>query len=400
MRKNSVSILLVFPMLVLHSIANGTTFKGEVQGRYNDYAKAPLFSEQSDRLRQYSLATTLDYNSQISRNADINASLFGRYHPEADKSWRGDVRELKLSYYASSLEVSGGMLMERWGVLEAFSPVDILNPRDRIEDFQGDIKQGIPGGKLSWLLDSGRVDAWLLPYSREERLAEGKDRFRTSTFAFSDAEFEEGQHALSSAVRISQMSESVEFAVSYYNGHARSPYFTPNLDGVGTVITLQPNYAQIEQTGFELLWVKGQILMKLESIYRSIGDDDFMGLGIGLEREFPRIGSGKNALTLYGEYYYDGRKSASSTSLTPFQNDMFLGLRLARNNLNSTEYELRFTHDLDYESTFWDLRAKTRIKQQWYIEASLYKFVHVDNDPALTSFASDSRLEVNVILGF
>jgi len=192
----------------------------------------------------------------------------------------------------------------------------------------------------------------------------------------------------------------VEFAVSYYNDHARSPYFTPNLDGVGTVITLQSNYAQIEQTGFELLWVKGQILMKLESIYRSIGDDDFMGLGIGLEREFPRIGSGKNALTLYGEYYYDGRKSASSTPLTPFQNDMFLGLRLAQNNLNSTEYELRFTHDLDHESTFWDLRAKTRIKRQWFIEASLYKFVHVDNDPALTSFASDSRLDVNVILGF
>ena len=400
MRKNSVSILLVFPMLVLHSIANGTTLKGEVQGRYNDYAKDSLFSEQSDRLRQYSLATTLDYNGQINRNIDINASFFGRYHPAADQSWRGDVRELKLSYYASSLEVSGGILMERWGVLEAFSPVDILNPRDRIEDFQGDIKQGIPGGKLSWLFDSGRIDAWLLPDSREERLAEGKDRFRTSTFAFSDAEFEKGQHALSSAVRISQMSESVEFAVSYYNGHARSPYFTPNLDGIGNVITLQPNYTQIEQTGFELLWVKGQILMKLESIYRSIDDDDFMGLGIGLEREFPRIGSGKNALTLYGEYYYDGRKSASSTPLTPFQNDMFLGLRLAQNNLNSTEYELRFTHDLDYESTFWDLRAKTRIKRQWFIEASLYKFVHVDNDPALTSFASDSRLEVNVMLGF
>lgn len=400
MGKSNVFILSVFSMITLCSLANGATFKGEIEGRYDYYAKDSLFNEQSDRREQYSLATALDYNGQISRDIDITMSVFGRYHPEADKYWRGDVRELRLSYYASQLEVSGGMLMERWGVLEAFSPVDILNPRDRVEDFQGDVKLGIPGGRLSWLLDSGRVDVWLLPYSREERLAEGKDRFRTSAIMLSDAEFENGQNKLSSAVRVSQILETMEFAVSYYNGHARSPYFVPNLDGVGNVIALQPNYARIEQAGFELLWVRGQILVKLESIYRSTGDDDFTGLGIGLEREFPRIGSAKNSLTLYGEYYYDGRESDRISPLTPFQNDVFLGFRLALNDLRSTEYELRFTRDLDYDSTFWDVRAKTRIKQQWFIEASLYKFVHVDADPALRSFTSDSRLAVNVILGF
>jgi len=384
MKKGHASVLLVFLMLTLYSTANGATFKGEVEGRYEYYAEAPLFSEQSDGQSQYALATTLDYNGQINRNTDINVSVFGRYHPAANKSGRGDVRELALSYYASQLEMSGGMLMERWGVLEAFSPVDILNPRDRVEDFQGDIKQGIPGGRISWLLDN---------------LSEGKDRFRNSAFAYSDAEFEKGQNTLSSAVRVSQMLASLEFAVSYYKGHARSPYFTPNLEEVG-VITLQPNYARIEQAGFELLWIKGQLLAKLESVYRSTDDENFTGLGIGLEREFPRIGSSKNALTLYGEYYYDGRKSGSSSPITPFQNDIFLGLRLAVNDLNSTEYELRLTRDLDYDSTFWDLRAKTRIKHQWFVEANLYKFSHVDNDPALKSFASDSRLGLSVMLGF
>lgn len=400
MKKGHASILLVFWMLALYSTANGATFKGEVEGRYEYYAEAPLFSEQSDRQSQYALVTTLDYNGQINRNTDFNVSVFGRYHPAANKSGRGDVRELALSYYASQLEMSGGMLMERWGVLEAFSPVDILNPRDRVEDFQGDIKQGIPGGRLSWLLDNGRADVWLLPYSREERLAERKDRFRNSAFAYSDAEFEKGQNTLSSAVRISQMLASLEFAVSYYKGHAQSPYFTPNLDGIAHVITLQPNYAWIEQAGLELLWIKGQLLVKLESTYRSTSDDNFTGLGIGLEREFPRMGSSKNALTLYGEYYYDGRKSDSSSPITPFQNDIFLGLRLAVNDLNSTEYELRLTRDLDYDSTLWDLRAKARIKHQWFVEANLYKFSHVDNDPALKSFASDSRFVLSVMLGF
>ncbi|NOX92724.1 MAG: hypothetical protein GXP18_09840 [Gammaproteobacteria bacterium] len=387
-------------MVVLHTIANGATLKGEIEGRYDNFAEDSLFNEQSVRQEQYSLATTLNYHRQVNRDVDINISVFGRYHPEANEPWRGDVRELKWSHYASPFEISGGVLMERWGVLEAFSPVDILNPRDRVEDFQGDIKQGIPGGKLSWLLGDGGIDIWFLPYSREERLAEGKDRFRTSAFAFSDAEFEKGQYTLSSAIRISQMLESVELAISYYNGHVRSPYFTPVLDGAGNAISLQPNYAWAEQTGLELLWVRGQLLAKLESIYRSSDEGDFLGLGIGLEREFPRIISTRGSLTLYGEYYYDERESDRSFPLTPFQNDIFLGFRLAQNNLSSTVYEVRLTYDLDYESTFWDLRVKTRIKRQWLIEASLYKFSHVDNDPALRSFASDSRFAVNIILGF
>ncbi len=400
MWKNNVSALLVFLMVVPHSVATGMIFRGTVEGRYNHYTKDPLFSEQSDRDNQYSIAISLDYNDQINRAIDINMSIFGRYHPEANKTRRSDVRELILSYYASQFEVSGGVLMEHWGVLEAFSPVDILNPRDRIEDFQGGIKLGIPGGKLSWLLDAGRVDVWLLPYSREERLSEGKDRFRTSALAFSDAEFEKGQNAFSTAMRISQMLASMEFAVSYYYGHTRSPYFKLNRDAVGNVISLQPNYSRINQAGFELLWVKGPLITKLESIYRSTDDDNFLALGIGLEREFPRIGLSKKSLTLYGEYYYDGRKADNRSPLAPFQNDIFLGFRLAMNNLSSTVYELRFTHDLDHNSSLWDLRARTQIKQHWFIEASLYKFSHVENDPALQSFTSDSRLEVNMILRF
>lgn len=394
------SFIFVLFATTLYSMASEAALKGEVEGRYDYFAEDPLFGQQSDQQSQYSLATTLDYTDQVGRDVDINMSVFGRYHSDANKSWQGDIRELKLAYYASAFEVSGGVLMERWGLLEAFSPVDILNPKDRVEDYQGNIKRGIPGGKISYLLDYGRVDVWLLPYSREERVAEGKDRYRTLPYALADAEFEKGQTALSSAIRISQMLESVEFAVSYFNGHARTPYYTPNFDGVGNVTSLQPNYARIDQVGAELLWVRGQLLVKLESIYRSTNNDNFMGLGVGLEREFPRIGLAKSSLTLYGEFYYDERKTDASSPVTPFQNDVFLGLRLAKNNLRSTEYQVRFTRDLDNDSTLWDFRAKTRIQRQWFIEANLYKFINVDDDLALKSFTSDSGLEVNVILGF
>lgn len=399
MRGNAVSAFLFAAMLMLHTIAAGSTLRGEIEARFNYYEKAQLFADQSHQRTHYSLATTLDYTGQISRDIEADISIFGRYYPEADKVRQGDIRELRLSYYNLPVEIYAGILMERWGVLEAFSPLEILNPRDRVENFRGDIKLGIPGGKISYLHDSGKIAMWLLPYGREARLAEGTDRFRTSAFAFSDGVFEEGQNALSSAIRISQILDTVEFSLSYYKGHARSPYFTANLDEVGT-ITLQPYYAQIEQAGFELLWIKGQLLVKLESIYSSSDSGDFIGFGTGMEYEFPRFGLGKTSLTLYGEYYYDNRELARNFSLTAFQNDIFLGLRLARNNLSSTEYQVRFTHDLENYSIVWDLRAKTRIKQQWFIEAILDKFVHVNQDPALTSFASDSRVTVNVVLGF
>ncbi|MCF6338460.1 MAG: hypothetical protein L3J84_11005, partial [Gammaproteobacteria bacterium] len=62
MRKSSISLLLAFSMMTLCAWASGATFKGEVAGRYDYYAKNSLFSEQADRQGQYSLATALDYN--------------------------------------------------------------------------------------------------------------------------------------------------------------------------------------------------------------------------------------------------------------------------------------------------------------------------------------------------
>jgi hypothetical protein len=76
-------------------------------------------------------------------------------------------------------------------------------------------------------------------------------------------------------------------------------------------------------------------------------------------------------LGLLAEYLYDGRES---TLQTPFQNDLFLGLRLALNDAQSTDAIAGLVVDLEQDSLFWRLEASRRLGQDWTLGLELQGF--------------------------
>ena len=70
------------------------------------------------------------------------------------------------------------------------------------------------------------------------------------------------------------------------------------------------------------------------------------------------------------------------------------------NDVNGTEFQIRFTRDLEYDSTLLDLRASRRLNSNWSLEAKLYGFLNVEDDPALNAFRDDHRLQLNLIRRF
>jgi hypothetical protein len=376
------------------------SLRGKLETRLDYYPDTPVYPDQSSADLQPALALGLEMHENLSRNITSRVSLFGRFNPHAEQQFTGDVREAWLGYYGENSEFYAGMLMERWGELEAENIVDILNPRDAVEDFQGDVKLGIPGLKASYLGEEFQLDAWLLPYARPRRLAEGKDRFRITALPLREAEFESGRNHLSAAVRLSTVQGNLEAAVAHYYGHARNPWFQLQTDAVGRPDALIPTYDLINQTSLELLWVRGHALWKLEALHNAGPEDDFFALGLGVEREIPRLWDTRTSLTLYAEGYYDGREASPMLPLAPFQRDVFLGARLAMNDIRSTEYQVRITHDLEYTSTLLDLRAARRLNSEWSMQAVLYAFLNVEDDPALVTFRDDHRIELKFIRNF
>jgi hypothetical protein len=375
-------------------------FRGGVEARFDYFPDVPLFNRQSSEQSQPSLAAELNWRHSFNRKLRTAVDVFGKYHPRAEDDYFADVREAWLGFDNGSTSLRVGQLMERWGVLEAENIVDIINPRDAVEDFQGDVKLGIPGALWSHSAEQGEVSFWLLPYSRGRRLAEGKDRFRNLPLPIAAPEFEQGNWHPSAALRASWLHSDFELAASHVYGHSRMPGFDLIFDPLGQATQFRPIYDLINQTNIELLWLRGHSLFKLESFYQSGAGDRFFAFGGGVEREIPRLFNSNAALTLYLEAYYDDRKETLSVPLSAFQQDVFVGARLALNDVHSTEFQARVTYDTDYRSAFVDLRAERRINRVWAMETTIYSFLNGEDDPALSGFRDDHRIQIKLIRSF
>ena len=400
LRRTVVCAVGALAGIALTGAAGAASLSGALEARYSHYEDNALYVDQANALSQFSLAAEVTYQHELSRDAEFTTVLYAKQAAHAEKEHRADIRELSATLYQGPQEYSIGVLMEKWGVLEAHNPIDSFNPKDILEDYQGSVKLGVPGLKYTSLFNQGRLDLWLLPYSREAKLPQGKERFRVAPLPYSDAVFDGGKNRLGFATRYSHMFNNSEAALSFTKSHARSPYFSPLFDGNGALVALQPHYTRVEQLAGELLHINGQNLLKIESLYQRNEFDNFFGMGIGVEHELPSIHKSKSALTLYGEYYYDDRNINVNVPITAFQNDLFLGARFALNDLNSTEFQARYTYDLDSHSTNWSLLAEQRIGQSWFIDATLNYLSNVGSDTALKAFANDSNITINLTYGF
>ncbi|GJL54714.1 MAG: hypothetical protein NPIRA02_18460 [Nitrospirales bacterium] len=385
--------------LYVPTIAQGE-IRGNLEIRGEYFPDGPKFPKQSTKRWQPIVAGEFQWQDEFFDAMSSKVSVFGKYHPFADRELTGDIREGWIGYLGASSELKAGMLNERWGRLEAESIVDILNPRDAFEDFQGDVNLGVPGVSFSYLSDQVQYSFWVLPYSRARRLARGKDRFRLTELPLRDENFSHGRAYPSAAGRITTFLGDVEVGLSHFYGHVRFPSFEVVLDAVGRPLGLRPQYDIINQSSVDVLWVQGHTLWKLESFYQVGPEDHFFAVAAGVEREFPSIAGSKKSLTLFAEGYYDDRSTSFSVPFTPFQRDVFVGARVSLNDFASTEFQIRFTHDWKHESTLVDVRAQRRLDRVWGVEGSVNLFVNAQQDPALGGFREDHRFQIKLIRSF
>ncbi|MEL7451622.1 MAG: hypothetical protein AAFN78_20600, partial [Pseudomonadota bacterium] len=227
--------------LMLAGLCNGAV-NGTVTARVEAFPQEPVSQDGSAGDLQLAMTTTLDAQRSVGENSAVALSVFGKFHPQADRDHTLDFREAWFAHYGDSTEWRVGLVTERWGTLEAFNLVDVINPRDAVEDFQGGVRRGVPAVSATWLGDAATVTAWWLPYSRERRLARGEDRYRTLPLPLAEAQFEDGQRHDSLALRASTILGDTEVAVSHFYGHERMPRFEPVIDERGIPVALTPHY--------------------------------------------------------------------------------------------------------------------------------------------------------------
>jgi len=345
------------PQIQMQAHANEFEMRGniEVQGRF--FNQDPLFPRQHNE--QLSIAAAPEFywnwNDGMDSFEFIPSARVDQHDTERTHI---DIRELSWVHVGDDWETRIGIRRDFWGVTEFQHLVDVINQSDSVEDIDNEDKLGQPMVNLSLVKDWGIVDFYFLPYFRERTFAGPEGRPGIPFINTDDALYESSKEEkhLDWAVRWSHSVDNLDFALSWFEGTSREPIFVASLLPTG-VPQLSPFYQQISQLGIELQYSGDAAIWKLESIHNQNNLEDFWALQAGVEYTQYGIFESNADLGWLVEYGWDERgKQGGST----FQSDIFIGNRLALNDIQSTEVLFGFSYDLDFKSTSVLMEANRR----------------------------------------
>jgi len=177
---------------------------------------------------------------------------------------------------------------------------------------------------------------------------------------------------------------------------SRDPRFLPDVPGgeaardallgvlfagvAGTIpdgIALVPVYDVIDQTGIDLQVTSGGWLWKLEAINRSGQGDRYAALTGGVEYTFANMAATGIDLGILTEYAFDER---DERALTPLEDDIFVGARLAFNDVSNTQVLGGAAIDRESGASFLNVEASRRVGDRWTVDVEFRGFVNVPPD--------------------
>ncbi|MEO1653995.1 MAG: hypothetical protein AAFU64_10645, partial [Bacteroidota bacterium] len=337
-----------------------------------------------------SLAARPEYSLESANGQhNFKVALFGRWDQHDDHRTHLDVRELYYQWVKGNLELSIGAKKVFWGVTESVHLVDIINQTDQVESFDGEQKLGQPMLQLSYLTNFGTFDFFYLPFARKRQFPDQGGRLRFPEVIerddlLIDSDIEEWHPSF--ALRWSHYFGPIDLGISHFYGVGREPLFNGLNPETGN---LNLFYPIINQTGLDFQATTGPWLWKMESIYRQAEAQDFVALDLGLEYTFGNIASSGIDLGLVAEYLFDSRDELAFSSLA---NDVFGGIRLAFNDVQSTDFLVGAIVDLEEGTTFFSLEGSRRIGQSWKAEVELRNFFNVSPQEFANFFRQDDFL--------
>ena len=329
----------------------------ELQSRF--FARDALWPGQASQAAQVAIAATAELrwrNAEGDQRASIIPYL--RWDSLDDERSLVDLGEAYWAWQGDSLELLAGVNTVFWGVAESVHLVDIVNQTDAAGDIDGEDKLGQPMVNLAWQQDWGMISAYVMPYFRERNYPGVDGRLRTPLPVDSDrpvyeSSREEGHVDL--ALRYSHFIGDVDIGLSVFSGTSREPRLVPAEDAP----VLLPHYDQVDQFGVDLQYTRDAWLWKLEAIARNGYSETFAAAVGGFEYTFYQVGQSAADVGVLLEYQYDGRNELEP--FTTADNDVFVGARLALNDVQDTSLLAGLAYDTVTGETFFNVEAERRI---------------------------------------
>jgi hypothetical protein len=366
-----------------------------------NFLHPPTFPQQeSHRILPSLLLQPEFYYDWPNGNDSLTVVPMARLDSSDDQRQHFDLRELNWLHAAPRWDLLVGVGKVFWGVTEARNLVDVINQTDQVEDLDGDDKLGQPMVRLALIQDWGTLSFFAMPYFRERTFRGEKGRLRAPFVWDTDnTQFESSLEEWHPdfAARGSHALGDWDVALGYFRGTSREPRFTLHIRDDGQ-LRLVPVYDQVDQVGLELQWTVEAWLWKLEAISRWGHGEHFSAAVAGFEYSFFGLFGTALDLGLVAEYLYDGRSAAAPG--TPFDNDVFVGGRLAFNDVGSTSILAGVIVDDQSGSMLATVEASRRLGDRWTVEVESLSFFDVPPTGLLYGVHRDDYVQIRLSFFF
>ena len=376
------------------AVAGEFELTGQVSGELRFFPQAPQFPGQFHVI-QPSVAIEPEFLWQSEdRNHQATFIPFARVDGRDGARTHGDIREAYWRYIGDDWELLAGVNREFFGVTESRHLINIVNQIDQVEDVDEEDFLGEPMVNLAVQRDFGRFSLFVMPGVRERTFPGSSGRLRTPLPVDEDAarfESELGRASVDVLGRYSHFIGDWDVGLYYFYGTGREPRLLPNATGT----TLIPFYDQIHQLGVDVQYTTGAWLWKFEGLAREGQGEPFGAFVGGFEYTLYQIFESDADLGLLSEVLYDGRDPGGAPP-TPFDNDLFLGARLAVNDVQDTSVLAGTVIDLDDGTTSIRVEAERRLGDVWKLGVEIQFVAHAAADNLLATLDQDDFILVRL----
>ncbi len=395
-----VSYFIFFVLFLAQgqAFASEGRWSGNVSLEWRGFLRSPLDSDQHGNNASLSFQPEY-YREWNNGRQTFHFTPFIRLDDGDQERSHIDLRELSWTHVSDNWELLAGVSKVYWGVAESLHLVDIINQTDLIESPDGEEKLGQPMIKLTLVNDWGDLDLFILPGFRERNFPGRTGRLRsTSPVSNSRADYaaSDGREHIDVAARWQHSIGDWDIGLSHFSGTSRQPVFRSATNSAGRAV-LVPVYDTIDQTGLDLQATKGDWLWKFEAISRSGQGERYSAAVAGFEYTLYSVFDSGADLGLLTEYLYDDRGRRATT---PFEDDLFVGARLAMNDAASSELLAGVITDLSNGSRTFSLEASRRFGEHWKLNLEARLFSNIASGDLLAAQRDDDYVQLELAYYF
>mgnify|MGYP001239167893 CR=1 FL=1 len=364
------------------------------------FPENPEWPGQDNRHFYPSIFAELDLSySWDDRRHAFNAVPFARFDLFDNRRTHVDLREAHYRYRGGNWEFLIGAHRVFWGVTESRHLVNVINQVDAVEDVDGDDYLGQPMANLAFQGDWGRLDFYAMTFFRKRTFNSNDSRLRGPLPVKQrnvDYEAKWGRWNIDVAARYQNSFGPVDFGVSAFHGTNREPRLRAFFGAGGPF--LKPYYETMTQTGADVAWAVGDLVLKGEAIYRFNQGSPFFATVFGGEYTIKNAVNADVDLGLIAEFNYDGRNRRNPQTI--FDRDAFAGVRLTFNDVSDSRVLMGALVDVRNGSTYLYFEASRRVFDNWRIELEGRHFAARSNRDALRAVDADSFAQLRLLRYF